>query len=66
MDNPIIENCERTGFPDGKEPWVPHCPVCGAECVTVYKSVGGYGLVYGCDVCLEEWDAWAEPKCFER
>ena len=26
-DHPIIRNLERTGYPDGKEPRYPHCPV---------------------------------------
>lgn len=26
-DHPVIQNMERTGYPDGKEPIFPICPV---------------------------------------
>lgn len=26
-DHPVIRNMEATGYPDGKEPDYPHCPV---------------------------------------
>ena len=60
-DNPIIRNMERTGYPDGKEPPQPRCPVCGAETDTVYSD----GVnVQGCPECLMTMDAWEEPECF--
>lgn len=37
-DHPIVQNLERTGYPDGKEPVFPICPVCGEECDTMYKD----------------------------
>ena len=37
-DHPVIRNMERTGYPEGKEPTYPHCPVCGEECDTIYKD----------------------------
>ena len=59
--HPIIRNMERTGYPDGKEPPQPHCPVCGAETDTVYSD----GVnVQGCPECLMTMDAWEEPECF--
>lgn len=61
-DHPIIRNCELTGYPDGKEPTYPHCPVCGEECETIYRT-SDFGIV-GCDVCLSTIDAWDEPECF--
>lgn len=54
-DHPVIRNMERTGYPDGKEPEYPHCPVCGeTEISEVY--VKDYGIV-GCDACITSVDA---------
>ena len=43
MDNmrnhPIIENLERTGYPNGKEPKFPICSVCGEETDTLYVDI---------------------------
>ena len=61
-DHPVIQNCERTGWPDGKEPARPVCPVCGNECETVYKGL--FDVIEGCDVCLRAEDAWEESECF--
>lgn len=55
-DHPIITNMERTGWPDGKEPEYPHCPVCGGECHTIYKDKDD--CVVGCDSCIKPIDAW--------
>ena len=30
-DHPVIRNMEATGYPDGKYPKYPRCPVCGRE-----------------------------------
>ncbi len=60
-DHPIIQNLERTGEPDGREPIYPRCPICGEECETVYSNRTG---IVGCDVCIKEADAWEESKCF--
>lgn len=50
-DHPVIENCERTGWPDGKEPEYPHCPVCEErECGDVF--VGRDDEVLGCEACV--------------
>lgn len=40
---------------------IPRCPVCGAECETVYKRDGDF---VGCDVCVKESYADWEPACF--
>ena len=62
MDHPIIRNMERTGYPDGREPVQPRCPICGEECETIYQNhLGNY---VGCDVCTEIRDAWYVPDCF--
>lgn len=61
-DHPIIENLERTGYPDGKEPTYPRCPICGEECETIYKSKD-YEIV-GCDCCIRTTDAWEVENCF--
>lgn len=61
-DHPVIRNCERSGWPDGKDPSSPVCPVCGGECETVYKA-RGYEIV-GCDLCLQPVDAWESSECF--
>ena len=37
-DHPVIQNMERTGYPDGKEPIFPICPVCGEECEEISKT----------------------------
>ena len=61
-DHPIVQNLERTGYPDGKEPAFPLCPVCGEECETMYKD--HYGAYVGCDVCMETVNAWDADICF--
>lgn len=61
-DHPVIRNMEQTGYPDGKEPIYPRCPVCGEECETVYRNI--YLDIVGCDVCLESKDAWEMSNCF--
>ncbi len=64
-DHPIIENMERTGWPDGKEPPVPICPVCGSECSTIYR-VRFLDEIIGCDECLVSSDAWECKECFKE
>lgn len=63
-DHPVIQNMERTGYPDGKEPPQPVCPVCGAECETMYQDRYDKGEYIGCDVCVEAEDAWEVSECF--
>lgn len=61
-DHPVIRNMERTGYPDGKEPTYPHCPVSGEECDTIYKDKE-HDIV-GCDNCVSTADAWEVTDCF--
>ena len=61
-DHPIVQNLERTGYPDGKEPVFPICPVCGEECDTMYKD--RYGAYVGCDACMKTVNAWDADICF--
>lgn len=49
-DHPIIRNMERTGYPDGKEPRMPKCPICGEPCHTVYTNL--YCEIVGCTGCI--------------
>lgn len=61
-DHPVVANCMRTGYPDGKEPKVAHCSICGAECDTVYKNRDGD--VVGCEDCVTVMAAQSVPECF--
>ncbi len=63
-DHPVIANMERTGYPDEKEPDYPHCPICGAECDSVYinKDVE----VIGCEGCVRTKNAWECSECFPK
>lgn len=63
-DHPIIENMERTGYPDGKEPVYPHCPICGEECDTIYRD--NAGDIVGCGECISTTDAWEVEDCFPQ
>ena len=62
-DDPVIRNMERTGFPDGKEPQQPICPVCGEVCETVYREFGTDKII-GCNECICTEDACNCPLCF--
>ena len=55
-EHTVTQNMERTGYPDGKEPSFPHCPICGAGTDTFYKDK--YGDIVGCDECVSTVDAW--------
>ena len=55
-DHPVIVACERTGYPPGMEPKAYTCPICGAECETVYLNFAREPV--GCDVCLEAKDVY--------
>lgn len=61
-DHPAVRNCELTGYPDGREPDYPHCPVCGAECEFIYRAEDSE--IVGCDHCILAIDAWEVPECF--
>lgn len=62
LDDPFIRNCERTGYPGGREPESPICPICGAQCETLYRDL--HGETFGCDECVTQHDAWEMPECF--
>ena len=67
-DHPVIRNMELTGYPDGKEPEYPHCPVCGEECSEIYRNDLE---IVGCDECidtrsLDEADPPDCPECGEE
>lgn len=59
-DNPIIRNCERTGWPDGKEPEIVCCPICHEE-NPEYFYFDGCGMTWvdiiGCSFCIDKADA---------
>lgn len=55
-DHPVIRNMERTGYPDGREPEYPICPVCGEECEIIYRDK--WLDIVGCDECISTVDAW--------
>lgn len=56
-DHPVIRNLMQTGYPDGKEPDWPRCPVCGQECETFYYSKQHHEVM-GCEICLLEQSSW--------
>ena len=60
--HPTISNMERTGYPDGREPECPICPVCGEECETIYINI--HSDAVGCDECIKTRDAWGIDECF--
>jgi len=62
-DDPVIQNCESTGYPDRCEPGYPHCPKCGRIAYRIYKDAKT-GEVLGCDVCVDDVDAFEVPECF--
>ena len=55
-DAPDIRRTEATGWPRRAE-W-PRCPVCGAECETLYRGLDGE--VLGCEDCVTASEAWEE------
>lgn len=64
LDHPIVENLLRTGYPDGKEPNAPHCPICKQECEEIYRDRDN--AIVGCDICLHPVDACYAADCFEE
>lgn len=60
-DHPVIRNLELTGYPDGKEPNLPICPICGEECEDVYYNIDNE--IVGCDQCLTRKDASECNEC---
>ena len=62
LDDPVIRACERSGWPTGLEPAAPVCPVCGAQCETIYRDM--HGDISGCDECITQLNAWEMQECF--
>lgn len=60
-DHPDIARALETGYPNGT-PTYPECPVCGAECETIFKDKDGY--IFGCDCCIKKVDAWECEDAF--
>lgn len=60
-DHPAIRMAERTGYgaPLCQE---PICPVCGAQCDTVY--INKYGEILGCEECVDTEEAFGRAECF--
>lgn len=54
MDHPVVQNLERTGTPDGRDPIEPICPVCGADAEKFFKQDGE---IIGCNECIDDVDA---------
>ena len=50
-DHPIIQNMERTGYPDGKEPEELRCPICGEDSEFFYTRKEDRKVI-GCERCL--------------
>lgn len=50
-DHPAIANALRSGWPSGKEPAVPTCPVCHEE---TYETYSDEDKIVGCPNCVSE------------
>lgn len=61
LEHPDITRANLTGYPHG-DPEYPICPLCGAECETIY--INGYGEIIGCDDCTRTKSAWDVTECF--
>lgn len=56
-DAPWIREAEMFGYPPNDDPPVI-CPVCGAECETVFFSDVRWKDIVACNKCLREQDAY--------
>lgn len=61
-DDPIVSSLLRTGSPPWDRQPAPICPICRAECETIYRDA--FGQIVGCEECIEKKDAWETPECF--
>ena len=59
-DHPDIEKLMHTGETGSGK--YPRCPICGAECETLFKDKSG--VVFACDECVEKQDAWESEEAF--
>lgn len=49
-DHPVIQSCERTGYPDRSYLAVHRCPICDEEADEVY--IDKLNHVVGCPNCV--------------
>lgn len=56
-DHPVIQNLERTGYPDGREPEEIRCPVCGSINGETFYTTRDRTIV-GCEICLTARPYW--------
>ena len=61
-DDPIVSSLLRTGSPPWDRQLAPICPICLAECETVYRDASGQ--IVGCENCITNHNAWETPECF--
>lgn len=61
-DHPDVANALRSGWPSGREPAIPTCPVCGEETYETYSD--GISTL-GCPSCVhaDYRDVDACPVC---
>lgn len=57
LQHPDITAADATGYGYHVDTRAPHCPVCGAECETVYRERRN-GEALGCENCVMVCDAW--------
>ena len=55
-DHPDIRKMEAYGTLNPEDDFIPHCPVCGEECETLYQDCNRE--IVGCDNCVEHFDAY--------
>ncbi len=60
LEHPAITAVLRDGLPESVP---PHCPICGAECDTIYYNEIT-GDIIACPECKGKKDAWECPDCF--
>lgn len=61
-ERPDVERTIRTGYP--KEPRPPRCPMCGAECESIFRRPDGE--ILGCENCVEIEDSWLMADILEE
>ena len=62
IEHGAVTRTLESGYPDGKEPKGPRCPVCDKECETIYFDRDGTN--FGCDECIVQQDAGEVDDCF--
>ena len=61
LEHPDITRANLTGYPHGEPEW-PKCPICGAECETIFMDE--HSEIFACDVCVQKKIAWDCDECF--